>query len=450
MAELPHANESTPSLNGEMLHFLPALEAARRRTVPHSSRYLVYGLSLTFFLLVVWAAFADLEETVMGSGQVIPSQRVQHIQNLEGGILREIVVTEGQTVEKNDLLLRIDNVEAGSIYRDSVVREVELRATVVRLNAELSGNDPLYPEDMVKTNPELIVRHNQLLEARRSRVENERLALTSQLELRTMEEQELIARKNAVSENLALAEKQRDMAKKLMATRSYSEMEYLGLQQMVAQLSGEIRVLESSIPKARAAIREGEEKLHMHASTVRANLFQELNVASTELAAVREAIITHKDKFARTEVRSPVRGVIKHIAITTTGGVIMPGQIIMDVVPSDDSLIIEARILPQDRAFLFSGQKARIRLSAYDFAIYGAMDAVLEHISADTIEGRQGEIFYLARLHTLTTTLEHNGRQLPILPGMMATVDVITGKRTVLDYVLKPLMKARQEALREP
>ncbi|MDL2216705.1 HlyD family type I secretion periplasmic adaptor subunit [Desulfovibrio sp. OttesenSCG-928-M14] len=429
--------------------YMPAIEAARRRRGRHSSRRLFVVLCLFFLAMVIWAALADLEETVVGMGQVIPSQRVQHIQNLEGGILGEILVKEGQQVDKGDLLLRIDNEQAGSIYRDAMSRSQELQATSARLKAEINGGEAIYPEELKTQAPEIVARHEVLLQARRKKDDNERHTLEAQLDLRKLEEQELLARRESLAESLEIASRQRDMAKKLMQSRSYSEMDYLNLAQQVTQLQGESNILDNTIPKIRAAIREAEQKLLLHRSEAQARCLQELNTAEAELSTLREALVAGADRVTRTEVRSPVRGVIKSINITTAGGVIMPGEVIMDVVPLDDSLIIEARVSPQDIAFLFIGQKAKIRLTAYDFAIYGSLDATLENISADTIEGKQGEIYYLVKLRTKATSLMHNGQNLPILPGMMAQADIITGKKSVLDYLLKPILKAQQAALRE-
>lgn len=429
--------------------YMRPLAAAHLRTGRHSSRLLLYALAVGFFLLIFWAAVADIEETVVGMGQVMTSQKVQHIQNLEGGILREILVSEGQSVEKGDVLLRIDNEQAGSLYRDSLHRSRELTATLARLDAELADTPPVYPAELLEADPDLVERHNALLEARRKKTETERRALESQLELRVQEEQELIARKRSLEQSLVLATRQRDVAKKLVDARSFSQMEYLNLARSVTQIKGDLDVLESSIPKTRAAISEAGEKLALHASDKKARLLQERNETSSALATLGEVIIAGADKVTRTEVRSPVRGVIKSINIATEGGVILPGEVIMDVVPSDEPLVIEARINPQDIAFLYVGQKARIRLTAYDFAIYGALDATLDYISADAIEGRQGEIYYKVGLKTAASHLSHNGQNLPILPGMMATADIITGKRTVLDYIVKPILKAKQAALRE-
>ena len=429
--------------------YMSPLEAAVRRRGRHSSRLLLYGLSLSCFVLIMWAAFANLEETVVGIGQVVTSQRVQRIQNLEGGIVREILVSEGDQVEKGVLLLRIDNEQAGSVHRDALTKNLELDVTLARLEAELGAAEPLYQPDVMEKAPEMVARHNALLEARRNKTATERGTLETQLDLKKLEIQELEARKKSLTESLTIAAEQLAMAKKLMETRSYSRMDYLNIAQHAAQLRGELDVLASAIPKAQAAAREVENKLALHATETRERILRERNEASAEQATLREILSAGADRVTRTEVRSPVRGVVKSINVTTEGGVIMPGEVIMDVVPMDENLIVEARISPQDRAFLFKGQKAKIRLTAYDFTIYGSLDATLEYISADTIEGRQGDIFYKVGLKTDRAFLHHGGRNLPILPGMMATADIITGKRTVLNYLVKPILKARETALRE-
>ncbi len=424
------------------------------RLVRPSRRHMLYALCATFFVLLTWAAFADLEEVIMGEGQVVPSQRIQHIQHLEGGIVQEICVREGQDVQEGDILLRIDNVAADSVYRDNQAKEADTLASIARLEAELGGASwgwslGRYPE-AVQDNAPLVARHDQILQARRELTENTRRRLHSELDMQMLAEQELLARQKNLRESLRITQEQRDMAKKLLRTRSFSEMEYLNLEQKLTQIQGDMQVLEQSIPKTQASIRVAQAQLESFDAERRTQLLHEINEAETRLVGITEALKAHKDTVTRTEIRSPVHGTVKSVNITTTGGVVMPGQTIMDVVPRDDSLIIEAHIRPQDRAFLYEGQKARIRLSAYDFSIYGAMDARLEHIGADTMEGKNGEVYYLVRLVTDTSSMQYKERTLPILPGMMATADIITGKRTVLQYLLKPIIKASRTALREP
>ena len=447
--ELPRREGEAPekenhaALAQDLLPYASATDAAKVRMGRHSSHLLLWAVAGTFFLLFVWAAFAKIDESITAMGQVVPSQGVQHIQNLEGGILEELLVREGQEVEEGDLLLRIFNEQAGSIYRDAVARQDELEIRVIRLQAELNGEEPRYSASLMKNAPEAIARHNSLLAARRQKNATEVSSLEAQLERSKLEEQELISKEKSLKESLKLAVRQRDLARQLFRSRSYSEMDMLGHEQQVQSVQAELDGLKSGIPRTRAAIRLAEERLSLHRAESETKLREELNQATAELTSLREIVIAGADRVTRTEVRSPVRGVVNGIRITTKGGVIMPGQTILQVVPLEDSLIIEAKVRPQDIGFVYVGQKAKIRLSAYDFATYGSMDAVLQHISADTTEGRMGEFYYLVRLRT-TTQLMDKGKPLQIMPGMLATADIITGRKTVLSYVAKPLLRARQ------
>lgn len=439
--------EKRPPLREE-LPLLPPVEAALHRR-PVSTRRVLYAVCLTFVVLLGWAALAEVDEVARGTGQVIPSQRVQQIQNLEGGILRELMVAEGHIVEKDALLARIDNEQAGSVLRDAQYKSLDLRAAIARLRAEISGAEPDWPQEVRERAPDIIARHEELLAGHRRQDAAGLRALDAQLELRQQELAEQTTRRKGLESALALAVRQRNLVRPLLATRSYSEVEYLNLEQRVSGLQGDLDTLAATIPRLEAAVREAEERLNLRRAELASEDLAESTRAEVELASLRELIISGGDRVTRTDVRSPVRGTVKRIHITTQGGVIRPGEAIMDVVPVDDTLVIEARISPQDVAFIYPGQRAVVRLSAYDFGIYGALEATVEQISADTLEGKGGEVYYLVKLRTKDTALRHKDAHLPILPGMVATVDVITGKKTVLDYLLKPILKARQTALRE-
>lgn len=435
----------------EELPYLDVVEAAMHRRSKVSTRWLLIGSCSTFFILLLWAALADIDEMVRSVGQVTPAQRVQHIQNLEGGILREVLVREGQHVDKDALLLRIDNEQAGSVYRDAVAKSLELQAAIARLEAEVAGpgTNPDYPQEVRERTPDSVKRQNDLLASHRIQDEAEIRALQAKRELFLQEIEEQLSRQRTATASLALAVKQRDLARPLMNSRSMSSLDFMNLEQRVLTLQGELDVLESTIPKSRAAVREVEERLTLRKAELEADDLAELNRYQAELNSLRELMVSGGDRVTRTEVRSPVPGTVKRINIGTVGGVIMPGEVIMEVVPSDSSLIVEARVSPQDIAFIYEGQAARVKLSAYDSAIYGSMDAKVEQIGADSIEGKTGEYYYLVKLRTNNDTLLHNGKELPIIPGMLATVDIITGRKTVLDYLLKPILRAQQNAMRE-
>lgn len=426
----------------------PRRQEALRRTAPAGSVRLVWGSAAALVLLLLWAGLAEVDELARGTGQVVPSQRVQLVQNLEGGILQGIPVREGQRVEQGDVVARIDNETAGSQYREALARSLEHQAAIARLEALIGGGDAVYPPEVL-AEPELTRRQNDILAAARAQTEAELHVLALQRELRTREAAEQEERRRQLTASLELALKQRDLAHAALQAKAYSALEFLNLEQRVQNLKAELAGLEHSIPRLHTAAREMEERLALRKAELEAQYRREINEIQTRLLSLREMLTAGSDRVQRTEMRSPVRGVVKRIHTHTVGGVVAPGATLMEIVPLDDTLIIEARFSPTDIAFLYPGQKATVRLTAYDFAIYGGLAAEVEQIGADTVEGRQGEYFYAVKVRTDRNHLEHKGQTLPIMVGMLAEVDVLTGKKTVLDYLLKPLLKARQRALRE-
>ena len=265
--------------------------------------------------------------------------------------------------------------------------------------------------------------------------------LKAQSAQRTQEVKEQLARKDQLTRSLSLIRQQLNMASSLLQKRSYSRAQYLELQERAVQTQGEINTLEVSIPRAEAAASEAEHRMALRKAELDAALMEEINKRSLELASLRESLSAGSDRVTRTELRSPVRGTVKKIYINTLGGVVKPGEPIMEIVPLDDTLLVEAKVRPADVAFLHPGQKAMVKVSAYDFSIYGGLDGVLEQISADTIEDKRGEFYYQVKVRTPKTAIVYHGESLPIMPGMMTTVDIMTGKKTVLDYLLKPISK---------
>ena len=262
-----------------------------------------------------------------------------------------------------------------------------------------------------------------------------------------MEEQ--IARKTQLDRSLALSIEQRDTAYALVQRNNFSRMEYLGLQQKVVELQGQIDMLAASIPKAQAAAEESKQRIASRRAEQNAAITEEINKRRLELNSLRETLAAGSDRVTRTELRTPVRGTVKQIYINTVGGVVKPGEPIMDIVPLDDTLLVEAKVSPKDVAFLRPGQEVMVKVSAYDFSIYGGLEGKLESISADTIEDKKGNYHYLVKVRTQKTAITYHNEVLPIIPGMIVTADILIGKKTVLDYLLKPILKAKQNALRE-
>ncbi|MBO4334960.1 MAG: HlyD family type I secretion periplasmic adaptor subunit [Desulfovibrio sp.] len=441
------------------------VDAALVRRPSFGVRTLSICVFLLFVVLTIWAAFAYLDEVTHAEGAVVGSQRTQTIQNLEGGILRSILVHEGQVVEKNMVLAQLDNELAESSFRDAVNKTIENTLAIERLECEMQEKDlqfpkdlniwvakiiGRYPDDRTLKRAEQIVRDQEnAWQSRKIQLGAEIEVLKSQYNQRMHEVAEQTARKSQLDKSLELAVQQRDTAYNLVRRNNFSRMEYIGLEQKVVDLQGQIDQLAASIPKAHAAAEESKQRIASRKAEQQADISQEINKRRLELISLRETLAAGGDRVTRTELRSPVRGTVKQIYINSVGGVVKPGESIMDIVPLDDTLLVEARVTPRDVAFLRPGQDAIVKVSAYDFNIYGGLEGKLESISADTIEDKRGDYYYVVKVRTPKTSIVYHNEVLPIIPGMLVTVDILIGKKTVLDYLLKPILKAKQNALRE-
>jgi adhesin transport system membrane fusion protein len=274
--------------------------------------------------------------------------------------------------------------------------------------------------------------------------------LNQQRNQRVQEVEELNGRLRAARDGYDLIKREYDMTAPLVKQGLVSQVELLRLERQVTELQSQIASALANIPKARAGMAEIDQRMRERRDNFRTEALKDLADRRIKLAAIQENMTAKRDRMVRTEVRSPVKGIVKQLHVGTVGGIIQPGQDIVTVVPVEESLLVEAQVNPRDVAFLHPGQKAKVKLTAYDFTVYGGLEAELESISADTITDKQGNSFYLIRVRTLRNSLERaGGEPLPIIPGMIAQVDILTGKRTVLDYLIKPFIKARYTAMRE-
>ncbi len=452
-------------LTPDDIRYVDEVDAALARRPRFGVRALSVIVALMFLCLILWAAVADVDEVTHAEGQVVGSQRTQTIQNLEGGILREVQVHEGQIVEKGAVLAQLDNEMAESAFRDAVSKAMENSLAIIRLEAEHRGEKPVFPEDLRRwltsrlgrdVDSKTLARARQLMrdqeyawQSRQHQLDADLEVLRAQYEQRQREVEEQEARKAQLEKSYEIAVEQRDTAAELMRRRNFARMEFLGLEAKVVELKGQIDMLAASIPKAQAAAQESRQRIAAREAEQKANITQEITKRRLELTSLRETISAGGDRVKRTELRAPVRGTVKQIHINTVGGVVKPGEPIMEIVPLDDTLLVEARVQPKDVAFLRPGQDVMVKVSAYDFSIYGGLDGKLESVSADTIEDKRGDLHYVVKVRTQKTAIEHHGETLPIIPGMMVTADILIGKKTVLDYLLKPILKAKQNALRE-
>ncbi len=429
--------------------FMPEVDGAILEDTPWFSRITIWVVSACLISAVTWAHFAVLEEVTTGQGKAIPSSKIQVIQNLEGGIVSEIFAREGQVVSKGDVLLRLDDTRFLSNKGETEADRLALIARIERLTAEAEGRPIAMPDEITRGAAQLAEDEMALYRSRQQRLQSEQRTLGEQLLQKNQELAEFRSKAQQYRSSLGLLQQELNMSQPLVATGAISQVEILRLRRSVVEMRGALNATNLAIPRAEAAANEIKSKVEESELAFRSDAFNELNEARTELKKITASSSAIQDKVSRTTVTSPVNGVIKQLKVNTIGGVVQPGSDMLEIVPLEDNLLIEAKVRPQDVAFLHPGQKAMVKFSAYDYTIYGGLKANLELISADTILDEEGNSFYLIQVRTDRSHLGSDEHPLLIIPGMVATVDIITGRKSVLDYLLKPVLKARSEALRE-
>jgi adhesin transport system membrane fusion protein len=412
-------------------------------------RVTVWLAAALLLVALAWASMALIQEVTTGEGKAIPSSKVQVVQNLEGGIVTEIFVREGQTVKKGDTLLRLDDTRFLSNRGESEVDRLVLTAQVERLAAEAEGRPMMLPDEVTQNAAQVAADELALYDSRQRRLSSEQRTLNEQLRQKTQELAEFRAKQEQFRGSLALVQQELDMSAPLVSSGAVSPVEILRLKRSAVEIRGSMNANTLAIPRAEAAINEIRSRVQESELGFRSEAARELNEKRSELTRLSATRIAIDDRMDRTTVISPVRGIIKTLKVNTIGGVVQPGSDLLEIVPLEDNLLIEARVRPQDVAFLHPGQKAMVKFSAYDYTLYGGLSARLELIGADTISDDKGESFYLIQVRTAKNHLGSDDKPLQIIPGMVATVDIITGEKTVMDYLLKPVLKARSEALRE-
>lgn len=420
-------------------------------TLNQSTRRLIHLIALLLLVFLVWSAYAEVDELVRGQGKVIPSKQLQLVQNLEGGILSELLVAEGQIVEEGQVLLKLDDTQFNSKFQERRQAVFAVQANIARLRAELAGQDNIaFSEDLIQHAPGLIEEQRRLFAHRQAQ-----LAATQRLiDLQIKQESHSLDKaefdREQAQRQLVLAEKELSILKPLLKAGVVSEMEMLRAEKESLKAKGEATGLAFSIPKIKTAIEELRDKRKQLLINFNAEAQLALGDYLDQLAQISQTSGALEDRLERTQVRSPVDGTVKQIMLNTVGGVVQPGMDLISIVPLEDSLLIETKIRPSDIARLYPGQKAMVKFTAYDFTIYGGLEAELVHISADSISHDKDESFYLVRVKTYQNNLGSEEQPLPIIPGMVADVDILTGKKTLLSYMLKPVLKAKQVALSEP
>lgn len=420
---------------------------ARLQQDPIRARGFLYLVVLAVAALLVWAWFASIDEVTRGTGRVIPSSQLQRVQSFDGGVVQEILVQEGQRVEAGELLMRIDPTRFVSNFRENRAKAESLQARAERLRALATGSPFTPSEELIDKAPEIVDQERELYQNGLDKLAEERSILQERLSQRRAELEEAQSRRDTAARELGMASQELNLTRPLLQSGAVSEVEVLRLRREVSRASGDRSQAAAQVERLQSAIDEAQAQLREVELEARNEWRTELSRTLGELAALNESSAGLQDRVRLSEIRSPVEGVIQRLNVTTLGGVVQPGQEVVDIVPTDDALLVEARIAPQDIAFLRPGQPATIKLTAYDFAIYGGIEAELDHISADTITDDDGNTFYLVRVRTAEDAQRH--QQLDVIPGMTAQVDIMTGKRTVMQYLLKPVLRAWDNSMGE-
>lgn len=410
---------------------------------------LLLFIVVTVVALITWAWWAELEEVTSGAGLVIPASKIKVVQNLEGGIVSAILTKDGDLVKAGQVLLRIDPTGFGARLNESLGRQAGMQVTLTRLRAESNGTEPDFSDALIENWPDLVARELTLYQSRRDGLQASLNVFDQLVRQRSQEIKELRNETRVVGRSLALAKEELDLMRPAVAEGIVSRVELFRTEARVNDLDGQLSSARLALPRIQATLTEARQRKEEREKQFRSDALLERNTIEVELSAMTESIGAEQDRVARTDVRSPVDGIVKEIMVTTIGQVVQPGLDLVEIVPLDDTLLIEAEVRPADIAFLRPGQPAVVKLTAYDFTLYGTLEGVLERISADTIEDEKGERFYKILVRTQRNFLGEESAGNSILPGMVAQVDVITGKKTVLQYITSPLLRVQGQALRE-
>lgn len=431
------------------------IRAAAEMRTPRTARMLLFTTLALFAVFIVWAHFAVLDEVKRGSGRVVPARQVQVVQSLEGGIISEILVQEGAIVEQGQPLARIEDTNFASQFGEIRERQGSMAARVIRLEAETQGRPLQFPAELDQANPRAVAAERSVFEAHARKLAQDIDVIEQQESQKRKEIDELRASETRYSETLKLLNREVELTRNLHNQRVVPEIEMLRVDRQATDMRGQLAVVKATIIKTEAAVQETQSRISGVRAAFVAQAEDDLAKSRADLAVLDENIKSAQDKVRRTELRAPVRGIVNKLNVNTIGAVVQPAASLMELVPLDDTLLVEGRIRPQDIAFIRPNHEAVVKLSAYDSSVYGSLHGKVERISADTIvdekgdKNERGETFYRVMIRTEKNHLGTAENPLPVIPGMVATVEILTGAKSVLDYLIKPARLLRDEALRE-
>jgi len=426
---------------------------AREDRPPFFASASVYIVGALFVCFTAWASFAEVDEIARGDGKVIPASKTQIIQASEPGVVQEIAVKIGQIVKKNDLIIRLDNSGNTSSLGEEKAKARALQARIARLQFEQSGNvEGAFPcpAEILKVAPEICDNEQKLLVARRDNFEVKLSVLKSRLDQREKELDEATANSDRLSKSLDVTDREAALVEPMVKKGLMAKTEQIRVEREQTDLHGQLALAGETIKKSQSAITEAQLQVNELGLQLQQEALSDLTQALADLSVVDETIRGATDKVARTDIRSPVDGIVNTLDVNTLGAFVQPGAVVAGIVPTSETLLVEARVSPRDVAFIQPDQEALIKVTAYDFSIFGGIEGKVSNITADSlVDQKTGEPYYQVRVATEKSTLTRNGKAYSIIPGMICSVDIKTGRKTILNYLLKPINKARQEAMSE-
>jgi len=437
------------NFNAEDYQFMRTISAAVLEDSPRNLRLVLFYWIGAVFLFFIWAGFSQIDEIVRGDGKVIPGGENQMIQHLEGGILSDIMVKEGQRVKADDTLLRVDNMKSSSTYESSQYKSAELRAKIVRLRAESTGGSFSPSAADMQNLPMQIAQERSLYISNQEGLQSQISGLNEQYIQKQNEKLEAQGRISEQKHALALIREEVAISEPLVAQGIKPRVEFLKLQRELSDVTERYNALLASIPRLSAAMSEIRNKIQTARSEFTSKARLDLNQAETEYKRVGTESSALADQVTRTVIKSPINGIVQKLFVNTVGGVIKPGDNLIEIVPTEGGLLVEAKVKPSDIAFLYPGQKAVVKVTAYDFSIYGSLEGTVSTISPTTETDEKENVYYIVRVQTNKKYLGSKEKPLKIIPGMMVNVDVITGQKTILEYIFKPILKAKQYTFTE-
>ncbi len=434
--------QNSHAISDADLAYMHSLSEAVLEHQPQRVRRVLVFWIITVFLFILWSTFAEIDEIARGPGKIVPSGENQILQNLEGGIIDEVLVNKGDVVTAGQVLLKLTNQKTASLFEGQTIKNMELQAKLLRLNAQTNNYDFIIPSDIPEISLPLFEREKSLYLTNVSQFDTQQQVLQQKLNQRKHELNEVKVHIKHFSSALELIKEEVRITEPVVLKGVKPKVEFIKLKREQNTIEERYYSAKISIPRLEAAINEAENNLAALEYQSQSKLKQEINEVTAELERIIASNKALTDETQRSFVRSPSNGIIQSIFVHTIGGVVKPGDNLIELVPSDDVLWVEVKLKPADIAFIYPGQKAIVKFTAYDFSIYGGLAGEVVKISADTKTDRQENTFYTVHIKTKQSFLGNSESPLKIIPGMTTSVDIITGKKTVLDYILKPILRA--------